>query len=148
MANRGLIAATAISMLVLAYPTSHAAAEKECPDGRTGAHCNACAAARADKQCGKDAKDCYYKFTVKKAKKGSLDVQYPESVFSVIPQAERDKAEEKKYEASIKDKIFTISVKEGTTVEEGATYAFKRCPDTLYSIVKKLKDGKDETRGE
>ena len=143
MANRGLIAAAAISMLVLAYPTSHAAEEKECPDGRKAEQCKACAAAPADQQCAKHAKDCYYKFTVQKVVDAeTLEVTFPPSVFSRTDPKLRDQKEQD-YENKVKGKPLTIHVKSGTAKKD-TTYLFTRCPDNKFDLKKEIKPDEDK----
>lgn len=133
MAKRGLMAITAVSALILVCPTVHAAMAEPTPREK------ACAAARADKPCGKDAQECYYKFTVQKAVDAeTLKVTYPPSVFSVTDPDMRKVQKEKDYEKEYKDKPFTIHLKSGTA-EQDKTYLFTRCPDNKFDLKKEIK---------
>lgn len=100
--------------------------------------------------CGQENNTtCYYKFTVTKDHKDSLDVTYPVSVFSAIDKNYKDQNDEQKEKDAKekKGKPFSISVKQGTKIVEGKTYKFTRCPDSLYSVGKEL-DPTDETHNE
>lgn len=126
-------------LTVCAAPGAEAAeqAKIECP--------------KVGESCRKDnTTTCYYKFTVKNDdKKGSLDVTYPVSVFSVIKEDEKDEKDKEKEEKAKKGEgdTYSISVKQGKKVEIGKTYAFTRCPDSLYAIGKELKP-EDPTKDE
>lgn len=144
MGKRGLMAATAILMLILADPTGPAASasKDDCPKGRTKEQCQACAEAAPYKvpHCGQAAKDCHSKYTVQKvdADKRRLEVTYPPSVWSVTKEdlSETEKAQEKEYKKDA-EKLAPYKIRltaKSKTPTEGKTYLFTRCPEDDFTL--------------
>ena len=146
MGKRELMATTAFSVLILAYPTGDAAAEKPCPDGRTDTQCIACSAAHGENKCGMGAKDCHYKFTVKEVVNDKkINVTYPPSVWSVTMEAEKNTEAEIDFKKEYESKEIHIGLTAmSSTPTAGKTYLFTRCPDHDYTLGAEIRPD-DET---
>ena len=128
-----------------------------CPSGWTEERCQACAKARADRKCENAANQCFYKFTVKKVNRDSLEVSYPPSVWEETKQSVKNTSEETSYRDRLKDVKFTIPMKatSGAEVNPSSelqnqqftiptraaseakvdkTYVFTRCPEPEFTL--------------
>jgi hypothetical protein len=131
MAKRGLMAIAAISVLLLWCPTGHAASQEPTPRDK------ACSEARPKQQCGNEAKDCHYKFTVKEVNGQKVTATYPPSVWSVTKKEEKEKEteKEKEYKKKYEKYQFPIDLKQGSAAPAaGNTYFFTRCPEKEFSL--------------
>jgi len=139
MAKWGLMVTTAFSVLVLAYPTGYAAmAEPSSSDTLMEGHTPrewGCAHSRADYQCGKDAAQCFYTFTVNKLGDGqNLEVNYPPSVWSATREEDRDSEKEQNYKKEYDRTFYLRLTAKSDAVTAGKTYSFTRCPENEFTL--------------
>jgi hypothetical protein len=94
-----------------------------------------CAHSRADKQCDKDAAQCFYTFTVTEIGDGqNLEVKYPPSVWSATRKEDRDSEKEQNYKKEY-DKPFYLRLMAGSAAPTaGKTYSFTRCPENEFTL--------------
>jgi hypothetical protein len=136
MAKRGMMALTAISVVILVCPMGLAASEEPTPRDK------ACAEARPNQQCGNEAKDCHYKFTVKEVKGQKVKATYPPSVWSVTEEKEKETEKEKKHKEKYEKFQFPIDLKQGSaTPTKDQTYIFTRCPDNAFTLGEEINPG-------
>ena len=155
MAKRGLMAATAISMVILVCPSGYAAmAESNANQsvrqsvGMTTEHTQRdidCTKARADQQCGGAANQCFYKFTVNEVvDQQKLKVTYPPTVWKDtvwaelpewLPESDRNPQAEEDYKNKIGENPFSITTLNPTDKRmKDKTYVFTRCPENEFTV--------------
>lgn len=136
MTNRRLMAAIAISVPIFVCPAGHAAMPSEPTSAEHTPREKGCGDSRADKKCGKEAEQCFYKFTVNElVDQKNLKVTYPSSVWEVTMETEKSKPEEINYRKEYEKYPYSLRLTaESAIPTEGKTYIFTRCPDNDFTL--------------
>jgi hypothetical protein len=129
MAKRGLMAITALSMLIFVCQGGNASMTEQEPHEPTARDWG-CADSQAWKtQCAKGAEQCSYKFTVNEVDQQNLKVTYPPSVWKETMISEMVDNEAEKNYRNTYDKTYPIHLKGSSSPTAGKIYLFTRCTD-------------------